>query len=306
MNAPAILCQPIKIYLSKMHTLKTWCVHFLYTAYVEKWHQMQQWQPWNGVQLTELDSTRDLEFMGELQCLNLGVRLHGQRFTHYKNRVQQTDPQMFHCFQPHTTLHAKPVRSERYAYKSLTISATLLEEYTAVYVKRKHTDFLLEAPNQELNVHLKNLYLHCHARLTQPVSQLEQKSALVHLLHEVILHFTSHPIRQKVGAEHWAVRQVQDFIRQHAFVDIDLDELGKLCALHPVYVVEVFKQSTGLTPHQYQTMLRLEQAKKLLDQGMIAAAVALEIGLHDQSHLNRLFKRYIWCTPLQYHRRFAN
>jgi AraC family transcriptional regulator len=60
----------------------------------------------------------------------------------------------------------------------------------------------------------------------------------------------------------------------------------------------LFKQSTGLTPHQYVIQCRVERAKQLLLQGELTIAdIAYRVGFANQSHLNRHFKRLFGVTP---------
>ena len=68
------------------------------------------------------------------------------------------------------------------------------------------------------------------------------------------------------------------------------------------HLTRVFWRETGLTPYQYQAGLRLAQVKRLLAKGVSPAQVAAEVGLYDQSALNRLFKRHLFVTPGQYQR----
>lgn len=70
--------------------------------------------------------------------------------------------------------------------------------------------------------------------------------------------------------------------------------------------MRVFQRETGLTPYQYQAGLRLAQAKRLLATGFTSAQVATEVGLYDQSALNRLFKRHVFLTPGQYQKLVAD
>ena len=59
-----------------------------------------------------------------------------------------------------------------------------------------------------------------------------------------------------------------------------------------------FKQSTGLSPHQYLIRYRIERAKPLPHEGRLTIAkIAHEVGFADQSHLNHHFKRAFGVLP---------
>jgi AraC family transcriptional regulator len=94
------------------------------------------------------------------------------------------------------------------------------------------------------------------------------------------------------------LRQVIDYINDHLDRDLGLAELAKIVQMSPHYFTRLFKQSTGLTPHQYVIHRRVERAKELLLNGELTIAeVAYSVGFANQSHLNRHLKRLLGVTP---------
>lgn len=66
-----------------------------------------------------------------------------------------------------------------------------------------------------------------------------------------------------------------------------------------------FKTATGATPIEYLQNLRVEEAKRLLeDGGMPVDEISFEVGYDDPSFFRRLFKRRTGLTPSQYRRMF--
>lgn len=61
--------------------------------------------------------------------------------------------------------------------------------------------------------------------------------------------------------------------------------------------MRTFRRSIGLSPYAYLTQIRVEAAKKLLNEGASIADVASDIGFTDQSHLTRHFKANYWSYP---------
>jgi AraC-like DNA-binding protein len=55
-----------------------------------------------------------------------------------------------------------------------------------------------------------------------------------------------------------------------------------------------------MTPHTYQTQLRVRQAKSLLRTGLPIASAAIAAGFYDQAHLTRHFKRVVGVPPGRY------
>lgn len=66
-----------------------------------------------------------------------------------------------------------------------------------------------------------------------------------------------------------------------------------------------FSAVYGLAPSDYQRLLRVRQAGRLIAQGRPIAEAATEAGFADQPHLNRWFTRYLGITPATYRRALA-
>jgi transcriptional regulator GlxA family with amidase domain len=67
-----------------------------------------------------------------------------------------------------------------------------------------------------------------------------------------------------------------------------------------------FAGATGMSPLEYVHTLRLEEAKQMLEtSAMPVEAIAAEVGYHDASFFNRLFRRKVMLSPAQYRRRFG-
>ncbi len=96
------------------------------------------------------------------------------------------------------------------------------------------------------------------------------------------------------------LRLTIDYIHEHLGSDITLSELASNIQLSPYHFARFFKQSTGITPHQYLLQCRLEEARHLLLLGNLSISqIALSVGFTDQSHLTRYFKRTFHVTPTE-------
>jgi len=82
--------------------------------------------------------------------------------------------------------------------------------------------------------------------------------------------------------------------------NLTVQEISDYIGISQFYFIKLFKQEMNLTPHIYLLNKKISQSKKLISEGMEISSVALEVGLNDQSHLNRLFKQYVAVTPREY------
>jgi AraC family transcriptional regulator len=95
------------------------------------------------------------------------------------------------------------------------------------------------------------------------------------------------------------LRAVVEHIEEHLGGAPTLEQLAAVARLSPYHFARQFKNATGLPPHQYVILRRVERAKQLLQAGtdLSLAEVALHAGFSDQSQFIRHFKRLVGVTP---------
>ena len=78
--------------------------------------------------------------------------------------------------------------------------------------------------------------------------------------------------------------------------------MAAVARLSPYHFARQFKRATGLPPHQYVILRRVEWAKRLLETGtdFSLAEVAAQAGFSDQSQFTHHFKRLVGVTPGQF------
>lgn len=97
-------------------------------------------------------------------------------------------------------------------------------------------------------------------------------------------------------------REVEEYIHTHLDQNIALADLAAVAHLSEFHFARLFKQTTGLPPHQFVIHQRVERAKRLIAAKQLSLAqIAIEVGFSDQSQFSRHFKRLVGVTP----RRFA-
>ena len=98
-----------------------------------------------------------------------------------------------------------------------------------------------------------------------------------------------------------ALRAVEEYIHAHLDQNIALADLADVVHLSEFHFARLFKQTTGLPPHQFVIHQRVERAKQLIATGRLSLAqIAVEVGFSDQSQLNRHFKRLLGVTPRRF------
>ena len=100
-------------------------------------------------------------------------------------------------------------------------------------------------------------------------------------------------------------RQVRDLIHGTYLDDITAGDLAAAAGRSRFAVHRAFSSAYGMAPGDYQRLLRLRDARRLIVQGQPIAVAAARAGFSDQSHLARWFVRCYGITPGGYQRRAA-
>lgn len=97
------------------------------------------------------------------------------------------------------------------------------------------------------------------------------------------------------------VRRICEHIEDHIDQRITVELLAGLAKLSVCYFVRAFKQSMGITPHDYLIRQRVERTKRLLSStDMPLSQIALAAGFADQSHFARRFRQHVGMSPRDY------
>jgi len=80
-------------------------------------------------------------------------------------------------------------------------------------------------------------------------------------------------------------------------------EMAATVGLSESWFANVFKQTTGKTPLQWQLARRIDLAKKLLlDNDLRVAGIAAQLGFSDQAHFTKAFRQVAGETPAAWRR----
>jgi AraC family transcriptional regulator len=97
------------------------------------------------------------------------------------------------------------------------------------------------------------------------------------------------------------LRAVVEYIEDQLDAGPTLGKLAAVARLSPYHFARQFKIATGLPPHQFVIMRRVERAKQLLQGGDLSLAeVAIHAGFSGQSVFCHHFKRLVGVTPRQF------
>lgn len=154
--------------------------------------------------------------------------------------------------------------------------------------------------------HIASLMLALRSDLEDgsPAGPLYGESLGVALAHYLIRRYSVRASRErghKGGMPTARLNRVLDFLRQNFAKETRLWELAELAGMSPHYFCDLFKKSTGFSPHQYLLQYRIGRAKIFLRSPQFGISqVAKATGFVDQSHFTKVFRRIVGVTPTQF------
>lgn len=100
-------------------------------------------------------------------------------------------------------------------------------------------------------------------------------------------------IKQKVG-------KVILYMENHLTEELSLDEMAAKMEMSKYQLIRGFRKEEGTTPWKFLMQKRIDNVKDLLEEGMSPGQAAVESGFYDQSHLNKVFRKFTGKTPKEY------
>lgn len=103
------------------------------------------------------------------------------------------------------------------------------------------------------------------------------------------------------GLPKYKLREAIAYINDNLAHSLHLAEIAAIVQMSPHYFASLFKQSTGLAPHQYVTKCRIEKAKQFLKRPELTIIeICQQVGFQSQSHFTKVFRQHTEVTPKAY------
>jgi AraC family transcriptional regulator len=115
------------------------------------------------------------------------------------------------------------------------------------------------------------------------------------------------PRKYRGGLTPARLRRVVELVDAEMEGDLSLEELADAAGLSITHFSQMFRQSTGQSPHQFVLQRRIERAKEMVlaaERRVLDVAVAC--GFKNQQHFARVFRRVCGASPTQYRQEFAH
>ncbi len=109
-----------------------------------------------------------------------------------------------------------------------------------------------------------------------------------------------HPLNREAAQK---VEQARRHLAKHYSAPVDMTRLAAKLGLSYSRFRDLFKQQTGVAPHQYQLDIRLNLARHwLIDSDLSVTEIAERLGFSSVHYFSRIFKKKTGCPPGAFHK----
>jgi two-component system response regulator YesN len=97
------------------------------------------------------------------------------------------------------------------------------------------------------------------------------------------------------------VQKAMTFIEENYQRDLSLEKVAAVVHLSIWHLCHLFKSETGKPPVRYLKAIRMRRARVLLENRLLSIKEVMnKVGMRDQSHFAKDFKRVYGLTPSQF------
>ena len=135
-----------------------------------------------------------------------------------------------------------------------------------------------------------------HEMVMNGVGEFGKEESLLFLISTLIQNY-GQPFESCIPECRQEIEKACEFIDKHFTERIYLDQICRHVGLSKSTLLRAFTKAKGVTPYRYLETVRINEAKKLLQQGVPPLEAAMQTGFSDQSHFTNYFSSFIGLAP---------
>jgi AraC-like DNA-binding protein len=262
---------------------------------------VRMWRPWQLKQFELLrgvavsDSSVHPYYTQQYMVVALQSGVGNLQYRNTRESINATDG-TFYVFEPGETCICQ---SKDVTFHGLCVDPAWLQQIATEMTQRERSQ--IHFPSHSLfDPSLGRILSELAVSSQTPISRLRQEELFLSFAQILLAHAEDPGVLPQSGREHPAVKRAKEYLQAYYPEEITRQKLAQETGLSPFHLTRVFRQAVGLSPHAYQTQIRLAHARTLLAQGHEVGYVATETGFFDQSHFTQQFKRIFFTTPGSY------
>lgn len=233
---------------------------------------------------------------------HIGLVVEGVQKQRFQGQSVLLGPGCISVMPPGEVHDGRGYEQRDYCMRTFRIAPSLLTAYVDELEGRESDPFFAGAMIENVSMAERLIQLYNNIQNPYGLNALPVEEAWINLFEPLLMQLkVVTPEAVSGGLSVQQIRQVQAYCHAHLAGKISLQQLARLCDLSRYQFLRRFERSTGLTPHNWLTQLRLEQAcLQLRNSDANLAQIAASVGFYDQSHFIRSFRQWYGTTPSQY------
>ncbi|MEC1626778.1 AraC family transcriptional regulator [Bacillus mojavensis] len=222
----------------------------------------------------------------------------GQRYLACQDQEYIINPGDLLLFNPRDTHSCEQIDGRTLDYRCINVMPDVMERAVEEITGAGHLPYFSHHVlfRHELTSSLQEL----HILISKEKQALRKEELFLHLLEELIRRYSDVTILNSIPEPSDEIKMVCEFLEEHYAENVTLNDLSELTGWSKYHLLRSFTKQKGITPNSYLETIRINQAKKLLEQGVRPIDAAFQTGFSDQSHMTKFFKRQVGLTPKQY------
>ena len=148
--------------------------------------------------------------------------------------------------------------------------------------------------------------LHLNDKLLPQIPQLQDMNQLNYWLAHALVMYTRCVFNARGNEYSPVVIDIINYVKRHFNGKLTLNDIADHVSFSVSYVSRIFKSETGESLSAFINRVRIDHAKAALLSDTSLVEIAMECGFEDQSYFNKVFKKYVGCTPSAYKHQKGN
>ena len=146
-----------------------------------------------------------------------------------------------------------------------------------------------------------NEYLGKNIFSLESIAKFQTTTQLKNWIFNMLKSMNELMLKNTVPEKRDVIEEAKEYMCRNFNKNISLKELSERFFINPYYFSQLFKKKTGETYQNYLIKLRVDRAKKLLEETDLKIYEICElVGYTDINHFNKIFERVVGRKPSEY------
>ena len=233
----------------------------------------------------------------------IGLVEGGQRVLSCKNKEYTIEKGNMILFNPGDNHACTQSDSGRFDYRALNISEKVMLDFAEeVTGQRRLPAFCKNVIHDDEAACCFRLL---HEMVMQKIDNLEKEERMLIFLSMLFQNY-GQALEVRIAECREEIEKACAYMEQHFAEHLSLEQICHAIGLSKSTLLRAFTKSKGITPYRYLETIRINEAKKLLRQGVSPADAAIRTGFTDQSHFTNYFSSFTGLAPGGYREIFVS